>query len=160
MPQFDFARVALPQIVWLLFSFGILFLLMRAMLPKVAGVAEKRAGTISGDLDAAEQARLDAETRREAYEAAIAKTRAEAQGLVDAAKTDAGKANEARMKAADEAIAAKTAAAEADLHKAKDAALTKLDGIAADATQDIVERLTGTRPAETEAASAVAAARA
>ncbi|MGB3721956.1 MAG: ATPase [Pacificimonas sp.] len=160
MPQFDFARVALPQIVWLLFSFGILFLLMRAMLPKVAGVAERRSGTIGGDLNAAEQARLDAETRREAYEAGIARTRADAQAMVDAAKVDAGKANEVKMKAADAAIAEKIAAAEAELRDAKDAALVKLDGIAADATQDIVERLTGTRPVEAEAASAVAAARA
>ncbi|MBV7257088.1 ATPase [Pacificimonas sp. WHA3] len=158
MPQFDFARVALPQIIWLFFSFGLLFLLMRAMLPKVAGVAERRASTIGGDLDAADKARLDAETRREAYEAGIAKTRTDAQGLIESAKADAAKANEAKMKAADEAAAAKIAAAEAELSKQRDAALVKLDAIAVDATQDVVERLTGTRPAMAAAAAAVAQA--
>ncbi|MEM8826170.1 MAG: ATPase [Pseudomonadota bacterium] len=158
MPQFEFARVALPQIAWLLVTFGILFLMMRAMLPKVAGVAERRAGTIGGDLDAAEKARLDAEHRREAYEAKIAGSRDEAQSLIGAAKADAAKANEARMKAADEELAATIAAADADLATARSAALKSLDAIAVDATQDIVERLTGDRPLEPDAASAVASA--
>jgi|TARA_R100000501_G_scaffold17911_1_gene34696 F-type H+-transporting ATPase subunit b len=159
MPQFDIARVALPQIVWLLISFGILFLLMRSMLPKVVGVAERRSGTIGGDLDAADKARLDAEARREAYETSIAKTRAEAQDVINDAKADAARENEAKMKAADAAASEKMTAAEAELRAAKDSALQKLEAIAADATQDIVERLTGNRPPETEAATAVAAAR-
>jgi F-type H+-transporting ATPase subunit b len=131
---------------------------MVMMLPKVAGVTEKRAGTISGDLDTADKARLEAEDRREAYEASLASTRAEAQDVIAGAKSDAAKANEARMAEADAAAQTRLAQAEAELDKARRDALVKLDAIAAEATQDIVEKLTGTRPADAKAAAAVAAA--
>ncbi|MGB7406336.1 MAG: ATPase [Pacificimonas sp.] len=155
MPQFDFARVAVPQVVWLLLTFALLFILMQLMLPKVAGVTEKRAGTIGGDLEAAETARLDADTRREAYEAKIAGSRGEAQDLIGAAKADAAKANEARMAEVDARVAERLAEADAELAAQKADAFTRLDVIAADATQDIVERLTGERPDETVATAAV-----
>ncbi|MBZ6378475.1 MULTISPECIES: F0F1 ATP synthase subunit B family protein [Pacificimonas] len=159
MPQFDFENVAASQVFWLMISFGLLYLLMRAMLPKVAGVAETRANTIGGDLDAADKARLDADTKQEAYEASLASSRARAQGLIADAKAEAAKANEARMAEADKAAQARLAAAEEELNAAREKALGKLDAIAADATKDIVEKLTGTRPADDKAAAAVASAR-
>lgn len=160
MPQFAFAEVALPQIVWLFLTFGLLFLLMLGMLPRVEGVRERRASTIGGDLDAAEQARLDAEQKREAYEAGIARTRGEAQDLIGSAKAEAARATEARMAEADAAAQSRMKEAEAGLNASRDAALAKLDAIAAGATQDIVQKLTGERPGDGDAAAAVAAARA
>lgn len=159
MPQFDFENVAASQVFWLVISFGVLYLLMLAMLPKVAGVTERRAGTISGDLSAAEQAKLAAEEKQEAYEASLASSRSRAQELIAEAKADAAKANEARMADADRAAQARLSEAEAELNVQREAALTKLDAIAATAAQDTVEKLTGSRPAEERAAAAVAAAR-
>lgn len=160
MPQFDFENVAASQVFWLVVIFGILYLLMLAMLPKVAGVTERRAGTISGDLSAAETAKLQAEEKRDAYEASLVSSRSEAQDLIAEAKTDAAKANEARMAEADAAAQARLAEAEKELDAQRTAALTKLDAIATSAAQDTVEKLTGRRPAEDRAAAAVAASQA
>ena len=160
LPQFDFANIAASQVFWLLLTFGLLYLLMRAMLPRISNVVERRAETIGGDLDAAEQARLDAEQKQEAYEAGIAHTRSEAQDLVGKAKAEAARANEARMAEADAAAQARMDEAEAELGGKREAALARLDAISADAAQDIVEKLTGERPAQTRVAAAVAAARA
>jgi F-type H+-transporting ATPase subunit b len=159
LPQFDFERIAASQVFWLLLTFGLLYLLMLAMLPRISGVVEKRASTIGGDLDAADQARLEAEEKREAYENGIAKTRSEAQALIGAAKADAARANEARMAEAEKAAQARMDEANAELAVQREAALARLDEIAGNATQDIVEKLTGRRPSDAEASSAVAAAR-
>ena len=160
MPQFDFERVAVSQIFWLFVTFAILYALMLTMLPKVGGVTERRASTIGGDLDAADKARIDAEDRRTAYEANMAKRRVEAQEVIAAAKADAAKSTEVRMAEADKATAATVDAAMADLDRQKGEALTRVEAIAANATQDIVEKLTGSRPDESRAATAVAAAKA
>ena len=61
------------------------------------------------------------------------------------------------MAEANAALDAKAAAAQASLDTARSNALAEIETVAAEAATDIVEKLTGTRPAD---ADAVAAARA
>lgn len=157
MPQFDFS-VALPQIVWLILTFGLLLVLMRSLLPRVEQVAEARARVIGDDLGAAEAARLEAARVDAEYLAGLAGARSEATGFVGQAKAAGTRETEAMLKIAGGEVDARIEAAEARIAGLRAEAMGKLDAVAADAAADIVERLIGSRPSAAEAASAVAAA--
>ncbi|MFN7177829.1 MAG: ATPase, partial [Thermaurantiacus sp.] len=60
MPQFDFST-ALPQILWLVLTFVLLYLTVARLLPKIAAVVAERQARIAADLTAAEAARRAAE---------------------------------------------------------------------------------------------------
>ena len=60
MPQFDFSQ-ALPQILWLVVVFGLLYLAVRGLYPRVERVVENRKARISADLKEAEAAHQAAE---------------------------------------------------------------------------------------------------
>lgn len=156
MPQFDFA-VATPQIVWLVLTFGLLFLMMRSMLPRVEQVTEARARAIGDDLEAAEAAKLEAAGIDAAYQADLAAARSAAMHVVDEAKTAAARETEAQMKIVGVEVDTKITAAGARIAAARSEAMTRLDAVAAEAAADIVERLTGKRPSDTDASRAVTA---
>src|SRR6185295_6755426 len=66
-----------PQLVWLVITFGILYLLMmHVALPRIGGVIEKRAAHIANDLAEADKLRRQSE---------------EAEARINAAKTSAMK---------------------------------------------------------------------
>ncbi|QYE34444.1 ATPase [Polymorphobacter sp. PAMC 29334] len=156
MPQFD-PSVAVPQIAWLIAVFAILYLIVRASLPKVERVALNRAGVIGDDLNHAEMAKSSAGAVIAEYEATLATARAAAMKLAGDAKTATSGETAAKLKAVEAELAAKTAGAAARIEAAKGEALANLRIVAEDATADIVERLTGRRPAADEVAATVAA---
>jgi len=62
-----------PQLVWLLITFGALYLLMvYVALPRIGGVIEKRAAHIANDLAEADRLRRKTEEAIAAYEQALA----------------------------------------------------------------------------------------
>lgn len=159
MPQFELAN-ALPQIVWLALVFAALFLLSRAMLPKVEQVQAERARVIGADLASAEAAKQAAHASVGSFETALGTARAEANRVTGDAKSAAATATAAQLKTVDGELTAKTTDAMARIETARSEALAKLDDVAATAAADIVERLTGRRPSADQANSAVAGARA
>lgn len=156
MPQFD-PHVFVPQIAWLIVIFAMLFLVVRAALPKVAAVETNRAVVIGGDLTRAEAAKEQAATVIAGYEATLATARAHAVKLEGDAKTAAAAETAARLMAIDGDLTVSAAKAEADIAAARSAALANLRPVAEAATGDIVERLTGRRPAPAQVAATVAA---
>ena len=110
------------EIIWGGSAFLILFVLMvKKGFPAVQGAMDARAERIRNDLDAAEQARTDAQAVQADYEARLADAKAEASRLIDEARADAERVR-ADLVARAEADAAgirERAAGEADAAKAQ-----------------------------------------
>lgn len=160
MPQFEVAN-ALPQIVWLALIFAILYLTLSfGALPKVEKVASQRAQVIGDDLAQAEAAKSRAEATSAAYEASLAEARNAALKVTVEAKATTSRETAERLKAVDTEIGGRITEASTKIETARVAALAKLDNVAAEATADIVERLTGRRPTPGEAGAAIAAVQA
>ncbi|WP_068077846.1 F0F1 ATP synthase subunit B family protein [Novosphingobium lentum] len=157
MPQISqLAATYSSQIFWLLLIFGAVFVFVgRGMAPKVVATVESRDKRIADDLAAAESARRDADAQEAAWRTQANKQRAEAQGLIAAAKVDAAKATEASLSAASARIEATVTAAETRIAAASSAALGEVEAVAAEAAQDIVNRIAGISVTADQARGAV-----
>jgi F-type H+-transporting ATPase subunit b len=126
----------------------IAFLIIWAVLAKLAwpsilGMMEKRQQKIQGDLDAAEQARREAETSAEAYQTKILEAEREAEEIRSAARREA---EEKRI----EILAEAQKEAAATIAKAKDAvsnerkkAMIELSGQVVDLSVEIASKIIG-----------------
>jgi len=160
MPQINqLALVAYSQFFWLLLVLGLIYFgIGRAMLPKIQSTVDARDRRIADDLAAAQAARTGADETEAAYRARMDASRADALKLAAAAKASSAQAAEVRIRAANEQIGAKVAAAEAGIRAAADAAFADIESVAAEAAQDMVRRLAGVSVSRSEAAKAVKAA--
>ena len=160
MPQISqLAATYASQLFWLLLTFGLVFFVIgRGMLPRVQATMDTRDQSIAADLAAATQAR-DAADRAEAdWHARDLANREQAQGVVSAARARAAKASEATLAAANAEQATRIAAGEADIRAASDRAMAEIEGVAAEAAQEIVARVSGATVSADEARNAVKAA--
>lgn len=158
MPQLETATF-LPQLVWLLITFAILYVLMaKVALPRVAEVVDGRKKRLEHDLE--EAARLKRETEKAIadYEQALAQARARAQGIAGETRTRLSADAAALRARVDAEIAEQTKTAEARILAAKQQALASLTSVAADAASDVVARLSGAAPATDAVNAAVAQA--
>ncbi|HYW16979.1 MAG TPA: ATPase [Allosphingosinicella sp.] len=157
MPQINqLADAAYSQFFWLLVVLALIYFgIGRMMLPKIQSTVEARDQRIAGDLAAAQAAREAAEGTEAAYRARMDSSRGEALKLAQAAKVSGSKATEERMKAANEEIGARVEAAEARIRTATQATLGEIEGVAAEAAREMVERLAGLSVDSDEAARAV-----
>ncbi len=86
MPQLDYGTF-IPQIVWLLLTFVILYLIMsRVILPKIADVLEQRQDRIASDLEEAEKLRKEAQKVIEIYEKEIENAHISANQITEEGK--------------------------------------------------------------------------
>ena len=154
-PPFDPTYFA-SQLFWLAIFFVILYVALdRFILPKIKTTIEDRRDRIADDLDAAAQAKADAEAAGEAYEKALAEARAKAH-VIAADTRKALDAEIAKETAEVEAeLASKQEASEAAIRKAKDKAFAEVRGIAATATAAAVEALAGVEITEADAGKTV-----
>ncbi len=157
MPQIaQLAETYSSQIFWLLVFFGIVFVFIgRGMVPKVMDTVAQRDQQIAADLAAATAARAKADDEEEAWRVRENANRAAAQAIVAKAKADAGQKNEKKLGAAQKRLDTKLAKAEQDISDARNAALAEVEGVAAEAAQDIVQRLAGVKVTAAVAKSAV-----
>ena len=160
MPQINqLSDVLYSQLFWLLLTLAVIYFgIGKAMLPKILSTMDARNDRIAQDLAAAEAARREADSTEEAYRARINESRAAALKVTAAAKQDSARTTEAQVREADAAIRVRLEAEEARLRAATDAALAEIEGVAAEATQDMVARLAGMKVSKADAAQAVKAA--
>jgi F-type H+-transporting ATPase subunit b len=157
MPQIEqLASTYASQVFWLLVCFGLVFFLIgRGMVPKVMSTIDQRDNQIAADLAAAEAARSAADAEEEAWRVQANKQRAEAQALIAAAKADAARATQSSLEAAAGKIEETVNAAESRIAAARAAALGEVEGVAAEAAQDIVSRVAGLSVTAKQAQTAV-----
>jgi F-type H+-transporting ATPase subunit b len=157
MPQIaQLAETYASQIFWLLIFFGFTFFVIgRGMVPKVLATVEARDSQIAADLAAAQAARDEADRQEEAWRVRENANRADAQAVIAKGKTDAAAKTEQRLAKAQVKLDAKLAEAETRIATARDTAMAEIETVAAEAAQDIVQRLAGVKVAKPAAAKAV-----
>ena len=149
-----------PQIIWLVLTFGILYLLMVwVAIPRIGAVIDKRAAKIAGDLEAAEKSKRETEEAIAAYEQALAEAKQKAHVIIEESRAKLKAEMDAEQAALEEQLASKSAKAEADIEKVKNAAMKDINAVAADAAADIVHKLIGATPPKDVIEKAVVAAR-
>jgi len=159
MPQLNPLDWA-PQLIWLVLTFGVLYLLMVWIaLPRIGSVIEKRAAHIEGDLETAEKFRRDTEEAIAAYEQALAEAKQKAHAIVEEGRAKLKAETDAKRAKLEEELDAKSAEAEKRIEAAKTSAMKEVNAVAAEVAADIVKKLTGTAPPKGEIAKAVEAAR-
>ena len=159
MPQFHFAENFLPQLAWLALFFAILYFgIVKLTLPKVARVVDQREATVTGDLAAAEAAKRSSDELAVRYTADMDAAHRSARATILDAQGRAQANIEHSLSAAGALLGERQQVADDALGEARRSALAEIDAVAQDAAADIVERLTGRRPASkvvTQAARAM-----
>lgn len=159
MPQLDqLSEVAFSQFLWLAIGLGfIFFVIARGMVPKIQATVDAREKKITGDLEAAQAARVAADEKEAAWRASMDSARAEAAKIAQEAKQESALETEAKVKKAADKIGLKVESAEEKIRDAVAAARAEIEAVAAEATQEMVARLTGIKVDTKEATTAVKA---
>jgi F-type H+-transporting ATPase subunit b len=149
-----------PQLIWLVLTFGILYLLMkRIALPRIGAVLQARQARISGDLEEADRLRRETQEAIAAYEQALAEAKQKAHGIADQGRAKLKAEMAAEQGKLERELAAKAAEAETRIETARVSALKDVNVVAADVATDLVKQLIGLTPSSAEAEKAVVAAR-
>lgn len=159
MPQLNPLDWA-PQIIWLVITFSILYVLMkRVALPRIGSVIEARHARIAGDIEAADKLRRETQEAIAAYEQALAEAKARAHSIAQEANNKLKDEVAAERAALERDLAARSAEAEKRIHQAKTSALKDVNAVASETAAEIVQRLIGVAPSKPEVSAAVAAVR-
>jgi len=159
MPQLNPLDWA-PQIIWLIITFGILYLLMvKVVLPRIGGVIDARAAHIAKDLAEADKLRRETEEAIAAYEQALAEAKQKAHAIIDAGRTKLKEEMAVERDKLDQELGKKSAEAEARINAAKVSAMKEVSAVAADVAADIVRQLIGSVPSKAEIEKAIQEAR-
>jgi F-type H+-transporting ATPase subunit b len=159
MPQLSqLSEVYLSQLFWLAVALGfIFFVIARGMVPKIQATVDAREQRIAGDLDAAQKARAAADETEAAWRSRMDAARADAARIAQEAKAESARQTEGQVKAAADQINLKLESAQGQLRDAVVTARAEIESIAAEATQEMVNRLTGVAVDKSEAVAAVKA---
>lgn len=143
MPQLAFDTFV-PQLVWLVITFGFLYLMMaRVALPRIATVLEERRDRIADDLDQAEQFKLQTDDAIAAYEKALADARANAHEIAQATRDRLHEETERQRQSIEARLAEKIAAAEKQIAATKEKALGNVRAVAIEVADAVVTELLG-----------------
>lgn len=143
MPQFD-PVVFLPQIIWLVITFGVFYFLMsRLVLPRIGDVLEDREERIADDLDQAQQLSEEATGLQDSFEGSLSEARGNSMKIIADARASAQAQIDEKAADLDAALAAQADKAEQRIAEEKSAALAELEVVASDVCGDIIEKLLG-----------------
>lgn len=157
LPQFRFEYWG-GQIVWLLITFAILYVLMaKVFVPRLRKIQDTRAQTIADAVEQARRVQAEADAQAAAAKAEIEDARAQARRVAADAKAKAQAEMAASQAAEDERLKAELEKAEARIRGMRDAAMANVGQIAADTAEAIVAKLTGAAPSRAEVDAALSA---
>lgn len=157
-PPFDTTTFA-SQLLWLVLSFGLLYLLMsKVTLPRIGRILEERHDRIADDLEEASKHKAESQAAQAAYEKALNEARTKAASIAGDTRARLAADADANRKALEADLATKLASAEQRIATTKSDALSHVRGIAVDTTNAIVNTLLGAAPAAFDVEKAVDAA--
>ena len=135
------------QLVSLVIAFAALYLIVsRIALPRVGSLLDERQNAIEGDLADAQKLKDDSDAALKAYESELAAARSRAQAIGSETREKLNAASEAERKTLEQRLAVKLADAEKTIASTREAAMSNVRGITADAAAAIVHQLTGVAP--------------
>lgn len=158
MPQLDISAWP-PQLIWLAITFiALYFIVVRLAIPRVGGGIHNRRNVIEGDLGAAQRLRNETELAVATYEKELAEARARAHAIAqDNRDRLTGETDRERAKV-DQELNAKIGAAEKEIARTRDQALSSAQELAAEIAADIVNELAGIAVTKADAERALARA--
>lgn len=143
MPQFEPTWIA-SQIFWLVIIFGVFYWLVKThVVPTVDGILTERESRIQGDLELAHQRREQLEAMRAAYEADLAKARADAQEQLRSAQARMAEKQAAALDEVSRELSAQADAAEKRIAEQKATAMAELRSVAIEVAEAATGRLAG-----------------
>lgn len=158
MPQLEQIDTFLSQIVWLVITFGLLYLVMwKSALPRITDLMQERQERIDDDLQRAEDLKKEAEAVLKSYEAAVEKGRAEALSLLRETSERLTQEATERHESLTRRITADGTAAEARISEARKEALANVQQVAAEVAESAAAKLLGDKITRAKADTAVAA---
>jgi F-type H+-transporting ATPase subunit b len=158
LPQLD-ATTYSSQIVWLVVTFVILYVLMaKVALPRVGEVLEERQNKIDDNLAKAEELKAQAESASEAYETSLSNARTKAHDAIRDVKEKAAAEANARQSALNDKLKSQITESEKAISKARDEALAGIKDVATDVAASVVEKLIGEAPDSKSVDGAIQAA--
>ncbi len=154
-PPFD-AEAWPSHLLWIVISFGLLYIFVkRVVVPRVGGILEDRRDRIASDRGEASRLARETDGVISAYEAELAAARQKAYSIAQARRDEIKSELAAKQSETEAELNKKIADAEVQIAARRDAALADVDEIAAQASQAIVEQLTGMSLSSDDALSAV-----
>jgi F-type H+-transporting ATPase subunit b len=154
-PPFNSETYA-SQLFWLVICFAFLFVMMwKFALPRIGAIIDERQQRMAGDIAEAGRLKGESDAAIAAYEKALADARARAQAIANETRDKQAAQAEAARKQIEAELNLKLAEADKSIAATKQAAMSNIRTIAADAAKSIVERLIGTAPSDGEVEAAV-----
>lgn len=155
MPQLDVTTFA-PQLIWLAITFAALFLIMwKIAVPKISDALETRQMRLEDNLKKAEDLQREAEATLGAYEKALADARAQAHGDIQKIQQQLNEAAAKEEAALSEKLEAKISESEKSIAAEVNKAMESVRDVAIDVAADVIEKLTGSQPANDHVEKAV-----
>ena len=137
LPQLDFSTFG-NQIFWLVVALIATYLILsRIALPRIAAILADRQNTITGDLADAEDFNAKAKEAEQAYKYALASARSNAAAIIAETKAQMTADLNAAIAKADEDIAEKSQAAEAQIAQIRETAVENIRSVANDIASDV-----------------------
>ncbi len=136
------------QLFWLIVFFGLLYWLMKRILPRIGAILSNRQARIDGDLARAQALKEETETALKAYEKSLADARSNANDIARTTRESISKQVDAEQAKVNDSLSARIAEAEERISKARAKAMESVESIASETADEIVKTLAGAvRPA-------------
>jgi F-type H+-transporting ATPase subunit b len=131
------------QIFWLVVFFGLLYFLMKRILPRIGAILENRRSRIDGDLSRAQALKEETELAVKSYEKAMADARSRAGDIARETRETVTRDIDARQAQVKAQISARVSEAESRIAASKAQAMNSVNDVARGAVADIVSSLGG-----------------
>lgn len=146
LPQLDSTWYA-SQAFWMIITFCLTFLVMwKAVLPRLAAVADERRRRLDEDMQSAEKLKTEAQAVLQQYQTEMLSANGQVRAILSKAAEETAEAAKAQTAAFSEHLEKLVEQGEAELKETKERALAGVRDIAAGLVPDAVFKLSGIRP--------------